>query len=272
VPRDYEAEYNNRARVPEHPQIMGGWGKDAAAYRAAKPPVEVAYGKGERERFDLFEAGDGPVVLFIHGGYWQALDKSVFSHMAKGLNDRGVSVAVTSYDLCPKVPLDRIVGQMRQAARTLWERSGRPIVAAGHSAGGHLAACLLATDWAMIDPKLPKQIAHSAYAISGLFDLEPLVKTSLNGALKLIPREARRLSPLHWKALPGATLDAVVGGAESYEYHRQSETIAQTWAAQGVATRYESVPDANHFTVIGPLADKDSAMVGRIFEMVQKES
>ncbi|HWE44501.1 MAG TPA: alpha/beta hydrolase [Caulobacteraceae bacterium] len=271
MPRDYEAEYNNRARVPQHPQIMGGWGRDAATYRAEKPPVEVAYGSGGRERFDLFEAGDGPVVLFIHGGYWQALDKSVFSHMARGLNGRGISVAVTSYDLCPNVPLDRIVGQMRQASRTLYERSGKSIVVAGHSAGGHLAACLLATDWAMIDPGLPKQVARSAYAISGLFDLEPLVGTSVNGALKLIPREARRLSPLHWKAKPGTTLDAIVGGAESYEYHRQSETIAQTWAAQGVSTRYETVPDANHFTVIAPLADPNSAMVGRIAEMVEKE-
>ncbi len=270
MPRDYEAEYNNRARVPEHPQIMGGWGKDAAAYRSEKPPVEVAYGAGERERFDLFEAGEGPVVLFIHGGYWQALDKSMFSHMARGLNGRGISVAVTSYDLCPSVPLDRIVGQMRQAARTLWTRTNKPIVVAGHSAGGHLAACLLATDWGLIDPSLPKQIATSTFAISGLFDLEPLVRTSVNGALKLIPREARRLSPLHWKAHAGTTLDAVVGGAESYEYHRQSETIVETWAAQGVATRFEAVPEENHFTVIAPLTDPESAMVSRVAEMVQK--
>lgn len=272
MPRDYEAEYNNRKRVPDHPQVMGGWVKDAAAWRNEKPPVEIAYGQGERERFDLFEAGDGPIVLFIHGGYWQALDKSVFSHMAKGLNGRGVSVAVTSYDLCPNVPVDRIIGQMRQAARTLYQRSGKPIVVAGHSAGGHLAACILATDWEMVDPSLPKQIAHSAYAISGLFDLEPLVQTSVNGALRLIPREARRLSPLHWKVSPGATLDAVVGGAESYEYHRQSEAIVTTWAAQGVATRFEAVPDANHFTVIAPLADANSAMVSRIVDMVQREN
>ena len=129
------------------------------------------------------------------------------------------------------------------------------IVAAGHSAGGHLAACLLATDWSLIDPTLPKQLASAAFAISGLFDLEPLVPTSINRALKLTPLEARRLSPLHWKVNAGTVLDTVVGGAESYEYHRQSEAIVERWAAQGVATRYESVPDANHFTVIAPLAD-----------------
>ena len=270
MPRDYEVEYNNRARVPEHPQIMGGWAKDAAAYRAEKPPVEVAYGSGERERFDLFEARDGPVVLFIHGGYWQALDKSSFSHMARGLNAHGVSVAVTSYDLCPNVPLGRIVGQMRQAARTLWERTGKPVVAAGHSAGGHLSACLLATDWALIDPSLPKQIVPAAFAISGLFDLEPLLTTSVNGALKLGLGEARRLSPLIWKVNPDTTLDTVVGGEESYEYHRQSEAIVEKWAAARVNTRMDVVPGANHFTVIAPLADPGSAMTLRVVEMVQQ--
>jgi arylformamidase len=269
MPRNYEVEYNNRERVPEHPGLIEGWRKDAAAYRAAKPPVAVAYGEGEREAMDLFEAGDGPAVMFIHGGYWQALDRSFFSHMARGLNARGVSVAVAGYDLCPNVPLDRIVGQMRQAALTLWRRTGKQVVATGHSAGGHLSACLVATDWSYIDETLPKQIVPAAFAISGLFDLEPLVRTSVNRALRLNMREARRLSPLHWKVNPDTTLDAVVGGDESYEYHRQSEAIVERWAAPRVATRMEVVEDANHFTVIAPMADPESSFVARIAEMAQ---
>ncbi len=268
MPRDYEVEYNNRDRVPEHPEIIASWSRDAAAYRAETPPVVVSYGDGAREAMDLFEAGDGPAVLFIHGGYWQALDRSFFSHMAKGLNAHGVSVAVASYDLCPNVPLGRIVGQMRQAARALWERTGKPVIATGHSAGGHLSACLVGTDWGMIDKSLPKQIVPAAFAISGLFELEPLVSTSVNKALKLGVREARRLSPLHWKVNPDTMLDAVVGGDESYEYHRQSEAIVEKWAAPRVQTRMEIVEGANHFTVIAPMADPDSRFVTRIREMV----
>jgi arylformamidase len=251
---DLEAEYNNRARVPEHPGIITGWARDAAAYREAKSPRVVRYGEGERRTFDLFEAGAGPAVLFIHGGYWQALDKSFFSHMARGLNALGVSVAVPSYDLCPAVRIGDIVEQMRTACATLARESNAPIIASGHSAGGHLAACLLATE------------AHvpAAYAISGIFELAPLVPTSLNAALGLDKAEADALSPLAWPAPEGKHLDAVVGGSESSEYLRQSQAIVDAWGGDGVEARYEAITGANHFTVIAPLADPTSAMCARL--------
>ncbi|MBC6981160.1 alpha/beta hydrolase [Caulobacter sp. 17J80-11] len=262
---DLEAEYNNRARVPEHPGIMQGWAADAAAYRAERPPVALRYGSGEREVMDLFEAGEGPTVLFIHGGYWQALDRSWFSHMARGLNARGIGVAVPSYDLCPNVGVGRIVEQMRAAGQALAAHTARSFVAAGHSAGGHLSACLLATDWAELGT--PVRPVNAAYAISGLFDLNPLVPTSINRALGLDAAEATRLSPLHWSPPAGSRLDAVVGGAESGEYLRQSRRMAERWSAQGVTTRYEAIEGANHFTVIAGLADPDSAMVARVAEL-----
>ena len=107
---DYEVEYNNRARVPENPSIMAGWAKDAAAYREQHAPRVIAYGPGARNSIDLFPGNDeGPVVVFIHGGYWQALDGSFFSHLAGGLNAHGVSVAVPSYDLCPAVTVEDII-------------------------------------------------------------------------------------------------------------------------------------------------------------------
>ncbi|MGE3929622.1 MAG: alpha/beta hydrolase [Hyphomonadaceae bacterium] len=251
---DYETEYNNRARVLEHPAIIQGWTRDAAAYREQAAPIVLKYGEGERQTIDVFGSGDGPLVLFIHGGYWQSLDKSFFSHMARGLVHHGVRAGVMNYDLCPNVRLGEIVEQGRAAAALLARAHNRPVVVSGHSAGGHLAACLLATE------------AHvpAAYAISGLFDLVPLIPTSLNVALTLDKSEAEALSPIMWPAPAGKTLDAVVGAAESGEFLRQSQAIVDLWSAEGVAARYEAIDAANHFTVIAPLADPSSAMTCRL--------
>ncbi|MGF6309636.1 arylformamidase [Bradyrhizobium sp. i1.8.4] len=266
---DYEAEYSNRARVPENPALMAGWATDSAAYREQHPPRRLTYGAGSRNIIDLFEGdGDGPLVVFIHGGYWQALDGSSSSHCARGLNGHSISVAVPSYDLCPSVTVGDIIREMRAACREL-AKLGRPLVVSGHSAGGHLAACMLATDWTSYDASMPKNLVRAAYAISGLFELEPLVGTSINKALGLDHDAARAVSPLFWQAPAGATLDAVVGGTESAEYHRQSRTIVDVWGRAGVATRFGVVPDANHFTAIAPLADPESAMVARLKQLTQ---
>ena len=261
---DYEAEYNNRARVPEHPRIMDGWKQDAAVYREQQPSQVVRYGPGPRNTIDLFAGGEeGPIVMFIHGGYWQALDGSWFSHCSRGLNAHGISVAIPSYDLCPEVTVETIIAQMRAATAVL-ARRGRPLVISGHSAGGHLAACMLATDWSAMDASLSKDLVTAAYAISGLFDLAPLVGTSINRALRLVDATARAASPLFWAAPAGASLDAVVGERESAEYHRQSQGIVGRWGEAGVATSYAVIADANHFTAIAPLADPRSPMVARL--------
>jgi arylformamidase len=256
---DLEAEYNNRLRVPEHPAIIAGWQRDAAAWREACPRAELglAYGSGEREQLDLFSPPDdgAPLALFIHGGYWQGLDRSFVSHCARGLNARGVAVAVPSYDLCPAVPLSRIVGQMREACRFLWLRSGRRIMASGHSAGGHLAAMLLATDWPGFDARLPAGLVHAALPVSGVFEIEPVLPTTIGVALKLTPAEARTLSP-RFLPSPARPLSCWVGGAESGEFIRQSRDMAAAWA--GACTVLDG---ADHFTVLAPLADPDSPMV-----------
>lgn len=257
---DLEKEYNNRARVPEHPGIIASWARDAAAYREAKPPRPIRYGDGERHTLDLFEAGEGPTMMFIHGGYWQALDKSFHSHLARGLNALGVSVAVPSYDLCPNVRIGDIVEQIREACSVLTRTTNAPVVVSGHSAGGHLAACMLATE------------AHvpAAYSISGLFELAPLIPTSLNDKLQLDATEAEALSPLLWPAPEGKTLDAVVGADESSEFLRQSAEIVRVWGEDSVATRYEEIEGANHFTAIAPLADPGSAMCERVRQLVDR--
>jgi arylformamidase len=264
---DYEVEYNNRARVPENPALMAGWARDAAAYREQHVPRAVAYGPRDRNTIDIFPGDDrGPIVVFIHGGYWQALDGSAFSHCARGLNAHGISVAIPTYDLCPHVTVDDIIQQMRAASREL-ARLGRSLVVSGHSAGGHLAACMLATDWAGYDASLPKDPVIAAYAISGLFDLVPLVTTSINKALRLDEAAAKAASPLSWNPPVGRSLDAVVGGHESAEYFRQSQTMVEQWGVAGVTTRFGVVSDANHFTAIAPLADPNSPMVQRLREL-----
>jgi arylformamidase len=230
---DYDVEYNNRARVPEHPALFAGWAKDAAAYRARHAPSCISYGPGARNMVDFFPGDrEGPIVVFIYGGYWQSLDGSSFSHLAGGLNAHGIGVAIPSYDLCPNVSVDDIIQQMRAASREL-ARLGRPLVISGHSAGGHLAACMLATDWPAFDTTLPEDLVVAAYAISGLFGLGALVETSINKALRLDQTTARAASPLFWNAPLRGSLDAVVGENESAEYFRQSRTMSTSGALPG---------------------------------------
>lgn len=256
---DFEAQYNNRALVPDHPAVMQRWRETAEAARAAHPPLEIAYGGGSREVMDLFSAGAGaPVAIFLHGGYWQALDKSWFSGIAPALLAHGVSLAIPSYDLCPAVRLGTILRQVRAAVELVRQRTGvRPVIF-GHSAGGHMAACMLS-----------EGRASAAIAISGVFDLAPLIPTSLNKALDLDDREAAALSPIHWPvpngSTPGGTvLDCIVGGDESAEFLRQSRMMADHWGAHGVETRYEALPGLNHFTVLDPLLYGDCGITRRI--------
>jgi arylformamidase len=264
---DYEAEYNNRARVPEHPALIAGWARDAKAWREQEDFHTISYGPGARHSIDVFASrGEGDLVVFIHGGYWQALDGSFFSHLAAGLNAHGVSMAIPSYDLCPQVSIDDIIHQMLNAAREL-ARLGRRLVVSGHSAGGHLAVCLMATDWRSLDPALPQHLVKAAYTTSGLFDLGPLVRTSVNNALGLDAAAARRASPLFWPMPSQGSLDAVVGGGESAEYFRQSRMIVDAWGRAGIETRFAEVPGANHFTAIAPLADPASPMTLRLLEL-----
>src|SRR4051794_2720603 len=248
---------------------MAGWSRDAAAYREAHRGRwrVIPYDSGTRHGIDFFPGdGTGPIVVFIHGGYWQALDSSYFSHLAAGLNAHGVGVAIPSYDLCPAVSIGDIILQMRTATRGL-ARLGRRLVISGHSAGGHLAACLMATDWRSIDAALPADLVKAVYAISGLFDLVPLVKTSVNNALGLDEAAARQASPLFWPAPSSGSLDAVVGEIESTEYFRQSRAIVECWSHRSIETRFGEIPGANHFTAIAPLADPRSPMTRRLLEL-----
>ena len=282
IQKNMETEYDNSGRVENSSQLLADFISDAADYRhevASSIDFGQSYGSKERNKLDLFwpntnKAGDkpdksAPIVMFIHGGYWQRLDRSAFSHMAKGLNARGVAVAIPSYTLCPDITISGIIDEIRRACIVLWKTYDRPITVCGHSAGGHLAACMLATNWDKVHQSLPKDLVPAALSISGVFDLAPLMETSHNEALKIIPEEARTASPYNWIIDHGLRFDAWVGGNESSEFIRQSRSQAQRWRMMGANARYQEIAGANHFTAIAPLTDPNSFMVNRLLELLQ---
>jgi arylformamidase len=263
--------------VPEHPEIFARWQREGAAYRAAAPNAKlgIEYGPSLRRKLDLFPAKDddkAPLAMFIHGGYWRSLEPSMFSQSAAGPNARGITVAVVGYDLCPHVSVADIIEQIRTACLMLWRKRRQRIFVYGHSAGGHLAACMVATDWNALASDAPADLVPAAYAISGVFDMLPLVQVSQNQDLRLDESEARRVSPLHWRVPARRSLDAVVGSLESSEFLRQSRIIAETWRQGTALTRYEEIAGTNHFTVVDPLRDPDSAMTARVAALAHSVS
>ncbi|MBO1325083.1 alpha/beta hydrolase [Acetobacter sp. TBRC 12305] len=246
-----ESEYDNRRKVPQSGEIIARWASDAAAFRQhwAWQEPDQAYGATAREMMDIFLPGpdrDVPMVLFFHGGYWRALDRRINSHFARGLLAHGVGVAMASYDLCPSVSLATLVAQAQGAAGWLARRQGRRILASGHSAGGHLAAMTALHDGSRVHP------VAACVAFSGLFDLVPLVSTSINADLGLDRATAMQLSPMRLPA-PDLPFLGVFGAEEGREYARQSNDMARVWGGRSLA-----VAQANHFTVLDGLTDPTS--------------
>jgi len=259
---DLDVEYSNRRRVPEHPQIFARWEAEAAHFRdAAAGELGLAYGDDARQKVDIFRSKEdhgGAHAVFIHGGYWQGFDRSSFSHMAQGLEIHGIPTAVPSYRLCPEVTLADIIADMQKFCLWLWKRSRRHLVVAGHSAGGHLAACLVATDWKRLGG--PAHLVTAGLGISGLYDLRPLIPTAINKTLRLDDKAARSASPLLWPTPHNVRFEAWVGGDESPEYLRQSASLEAAWLGGGVECSSVVVAGKNHFTVIDALTQPDSAM------------
>lgn len=262
-PAWFDAQYNNRARIPEHPQILERWSNASALAREkALGLLDLPYEDAPSGKLDLFpaERNGAPVLVYIHGGYWRALDKRDQSFVAPAFIEAGAMVVVPNYALCPAVTIEHIVLQLVQALAWTWrhaaEHGGDPqrIVVAGHSAGGHLAAMLLACEWPRVAPDLPADLVKSALSISGLFELEPLRHAPfLAPDLRLTPASARRLSPALMPA-PRGTLFAVVGGDESEEFLRQNALIREAWGAATVPV-CEAIPGTHHMNVIHDLAD-----------------
>lgn len=271
---DYEKEYNNSARVPEAAAIAARWVAASEALRStARVELDIAYGTDARQRYDLFlpDGADAttPIAVFIHGGYWQWRNRTDFSFTAAGCLAHGVAWAMPSYRQCPAVRIADIVDDIRAFLVVLWRKTGRRVVVTGHSAGGHLTAAMLATDWSRT-PGVPADLVRMGYAISGVFEVAPLVGTMIGKGLGETAESAMLISPRFGLVPPhDRWLTAAVGGIESDEFIRQSVDMAGAWSALGVKAEAVIVPGANHFTVIDDLANPESAMVHRIVGMAR---
>jgi arylformamidase len=270
---DNEAEYNNRRRVAESGEIMERWLMLSAAYRLANAPEsDRPYGPRERQRYDLFVAstGSAPLVVYIHGGYWQRGDRKDYSFVARELNANGISVAIPSYSLCPAASVLEIIDEMEMCLVALWKKLRRRPVVVGHSAGAHLAAAVLAKDWSGV-AGVPPDLVRAAYGLSGVYDLAPLIGTSINEALGLSAGVARAASPMFRPAPPkGRQFVAAVGGDESAEFLRQSRDIARSWEQAGLRTQSIVMADTNHFTIVEELTRAHSPMLARIVELARE--
>lgn len=268
-PAWYDTQYNNTARVPESADIMAGWKQRSAEVRQTLPcRLDVPYGEEPGDLLDIFPAAtpNAPVFVFIHGGYWRALDKSDQSFIAAPFVKAGACVVIPNYDLCPGAPdrvvtVPQIVLQLVRAMSWIWrniaQHGGNPgrITVAGHSAGGHLATMMLSCNWQSHDKELPPDLVRNALSISGLYELESIMRTPfLQSVLQLNPAQVRKVSPA-WHVRPrSGRLTAVVGQAESFEFQRQNKLIQTSWGA-GVVAVCEVLPGLNHFTIVDALAD-----------------
>ncbi|MDE0618315.1 MAG: alpha/beta hydrolase [Rhodospirillaceae bacterium] len=245
--------------------------------RKLKPALDIAYGPTAAEHLDLYpaRAPDAPLHLFIHGGYWHSLSSKEFSFVAEGLVEAGVAVAVLNYDLCPNVTMTEIVRQNRAAVKWLYENAARHncdpdrISVSGHSAGGHLTAMLMATDWAGAWG-LPPDAVKSGCAVSGLFDLAPFEHSWLQPKLKLNAEEIERNSPIRHIPQSAGPLIVTLGGDESAEFHRQSQDFLAAWTRAGLPGAYLDLPGLNHFTVLEGYMDRRSPLCSAILRQIEE--
>jgi arylformamidase len=273
-----EREYNARASIRDHPQIFARWAEQGAAARRMRAcEVDLQYGSLNVERLDIFHAhqADAPLLVYIHGGYWRSLDKSDFSWIAPPLLQHGIAVAFTNYGLAPQTSIEDIVRQQLKALGWLYRNAQQlrfnpdRIVVAGHSAGGHLTAMMMAALWQQFDSTLPSSLVKAGLAISGLFDLRPLVRAPfVNADLKLDVRRARALSPIDMSSATSAPLITAVGALESSEFKRQSLEFGAAWSSNFV--RHLELPHANHLTVCDELANPASPLFDAALELIRR--
>jgi len=280
--RDFEtseaidAEYNAGALVGDPTEYFEFYIRESVSARDdLECIIDARFGPTVEETLDIFPAADpnAPILVFIHGGYWRRMSSKEFSYVARGLVARGITVVVTNYALCPKVSLPEITRQSRAAAA--WVRSTPTafngdrdrIFVAGHSAGGHLAARVLCTNW-RDDYGLPADLIKGAYAISGLFDLTPIRYAFVQQSLQLTEEIVQRESPALNIPAAGAPLVCEVGGDESGEFRRQSADYVAQWQAAGLTGTYREQHGRHHFDVVYEFNDPDSGLCDRFVSMV----
>jgi arylformamidase len=271
-----DAQYNNRAAVPDFARWTERWPVESAAIRTRlKGRIDVPYGSGERQTLDIFPAAGSrnPVLIYIHGGFWRALSKSDFSFVAEPYVAKGIAVAMVGYPLTPTVTLDELVESVRQAVtwtcRNAASFGGDParIHVTGHSAGGHLTAMMMSTDWAARG--MPADLVKSGCAISGIYELEPIRLCYLNADVRLTEAMVPRNSPVELIPERANPLILTVGGQETDEFLRQQEVYAEAWHGAGLPLEIVPMPKAQHFSILDGFTDPDNplfqAVVRQIF-------
>ncbi|MBT5416028.1 MAG: alpha/beta hydrolase [Rhodospirillaceae bacterium] len=265
-----DAQYDNRAMVPEFADHLAAWKRGSEAARSDLPHrIDLAYGPHERERLDFFPADPGaPLHLFIHGGYWRAMDKADFAFPAPAYVQAGIAYGAIGYPLAPEASLDRIAGSIGRALKWVLEHAAdlavdpRRILLSGHSAGGHLAA--MARSDTDLGPRL-----RGILAISGLYDLEPIRLSYLNTDLGLDAAGARRAGPIHLAPPAGGAATLAVGGKESDEYHRQQDAYGEHLTAEGVPVAQLDLAGHDHFSILQALSAPDGPLFAAVAAAIE---
>jgi len=246
--------YNNGAAVANSAQIVADWQARSERIRAKYPDgLDLRYGPAERNRIDLFEAKkNAPLLVFIHGGYWQMRAKELFAFLVPGPLAHGINVALVGYTLAPGKRMDGIVGEIRTAISYL-DSSANRVIVSGWSAGGHLAAMAM---------QMP--VVNAGLVISGLYDLEPIRHCYVNDKLRLDFHEASRNSPMSMPAF-SEPMTIAYGKNELPELRRQSEEYAKAIKQ----AKLLALPNHNHFTILEELASPDGALMREVLSLAR---
>jgi arylformamidase len=261
-----DAQYNPSLALPD-PAAPGKHFVEQSQHARAhlKCHLDVPYGPTREETLDIFPADEpnAPVFIFIHGGYWRALSSKEFSSVALGLQPLGITSVVVNYALAPRVSIDEITRQCRSAAawtlRNIQNFGGDPtrVAIGGHSAGGHLTAMCLQTQWEQ-DYGLSQDPFTAALLFSGLYDIEPLRYSYLQPQIQLDDGIVKRNSPAFMARQCKTPAWITWGGNESTEFARQATIFDSAWKATGNSSELRPIEGADHFTVIGGLEDPGS--------------
>jgi arylformamidase len=263
---DWNDAYANGPNIPGGERWPVGWVAPAHAYRGelqgeARATLDIVYGDRPRNRFDLFIPEGKPrgLVVFVHGGFWRTLDKSFWSHLARGSVESGYAVAMPSYTLCPEVRIADITREVAAAIARAAAMVEGPVLLTGHSAGGHLVTRMISAT-----SPLPESVSariRNTVSISGVHDLRPLLRTAMNADLRIDDEEARTESPALLAPRPDARLTCWVGASERPEFVRQNALLANIWIGLGAQTCAIEEPGRHHFNVIDGLADAHHPLV-----------
>jgi arylformamidase len=263
-----DAAYDPSRTAADAAGVIAAWqARSAEAVERLDGLLDTRYGPTLAEHLDIYPAGSGaPVHLFIHGGYWRRFSARDFAWVAEPLVARGVAAVIVNYALCPAVSLVEIVRQVRAAVA--WchlhaERFGGDparLSLSGHSAGGHLVAMALATDWPGTYG-LPATLVGRALVLSGLFDLRPFPYTYLQPALQLTTAHVLDASPIDLAPSAATPLTVAVGALESDEFRRQSRDFVAAWHTFGMPCHYAELADVDHFTALDRLFARESPLL-----------